>query len=143
MARKTDLAENKKRLRLFESILRQEGFDPKLDKDGSIKFKFEHLTHKLVLEENDPEYLKIVLSNFWKFDHPSEHLRALAGALHATATTKVAKISVIDDKVEAYVESFLGSPEHFRPVITRMLNALKSATNRFCEFAETYNTPIW
>ena len=122
------------RLRIYKTSLKEEGFEPKVDREGNLVFKFEGLPYVIEIEDQDEEFLRLAFKNFWMFDKASGHLGALIGALHATAETKVAKVCVRDGEVIASIELFLGSPEHLRPILLRSLNALKSAVNRFMEF---------
>ena len=131
------------RIQIYKKLLREEGFKPKLDVEGNFKFKFEGQPYVIEAEDGDEEFIRLAFRNFWMFDKASDHLGALIGALHATAETKVAKVCVIDGEVVASIELFLGSPEHFRPIIIRSLNALKSAVNRFMEFPPENFTSIF
>ena len=131
------------RVRIYKTSLKEEGFDPKIDREGNLTFKFEGLPYVIETEDQDDEFLRLAFKNFWVFDKASAHLSALIGALHATAETKVAKVCVCDGEVIASVELFLGSPEHFRPILLRSLNALKSAVNRFMEFPPENFTSIF
>ena len=131
------------RIRIFKAALKAEGFAPKTNREGHLVFKFEGLPYVIELEDRDEMFLRLAFKDFWMFDKASGHLGALIGALHATAETKVAKVSVRNGEVTASVELFLGSPEHFRPVILRSLGALKSAVNHFMEFPPENFTSIF
>ena len=131
------------RIKIHKTILKEEGFDPQINDEGNLTFKFESSLYVIEIEEEDVEFFRLTMRNFCVIENASGHLNALIGALHATAETKVAKVSVIDGDVVASIQLFLGSPEHFRPVIIRSLNALKSAVNRFFEFPPADSTSIF
>ena len=103
------------RIQVYKKLLREEGFKPRLDAEGNLKFKFEGQPYIIEVEEGDEEFFRLAFRNFWVFDKASDHLGALIGALHATAETKVAKVCVIDGEVVASIELFLGSARAFPP----------------------------
>ena len=131
------------RLKGYTTILKEEGFDPKQSGEGILSFKFEYLPYTIELEDNDPEYFRLVFRDFCKIENAAGHLGALGAALHATAGSKVAKVSVIDGEIVASVELYLASPEYFRPIVKRSLNSLQAAVNRFLDFPRDSYTSIF
>lgn len=122
-----------KKLDMYQSYLRSEGYVPEVDKDGDLVFKMEGGTYVLFTHEDDREYYSILFPGFWPIESEKERSRAYIAASHATAQTKVGKVYVIGDNVSASVEMIFGDPEQFKPIFRRSLAMLKAAVATFAE----------
>jgi hypothetical protein len=78
-------------------------------------------------------YVRLVYPNFWTIESADERTRALQAAQNATAKTKSAKVYVVSENVWASIEAFYATPESFRAVLVRSLQALKAGVNAFVE----------
>jgi hypothetical protein len=125
----------KERARAYMDFLAAEGYRPQMDEDGDVIFKSEGLTFVIITEEEDEEYVSLVLPNFWSIESEEELARALKAANEVNRSIKAAKIFVRKDgkNTWAAVEMFVKSPESFNLVFERSLRALKSAVARFAE----------
>ena len=115
----------------FSQYLTQEGFAPKIDKDGDVTFKFEGGTYFILISEDDDVFFSLAYPNFWEIESEEERVRAAIAASTATANVKVAKVFPRGDNVWASIEMFLSPMESFQPVFLRSLSALQSGVRRF------------
>lgn len=122
-----------KKAELFMSYLREEGYVPKLDDDGDIVFKAEGLTLIVFAAEDDQEYFRIVVPNFWSIDNEEERARATHAANRVTAQMKVGKIQLVNDNVWSSVELLIDPIENFDRVFKRSLRILTAAMGEFRE----------
>ena len=118
---------------LYMDTLAEEGFRPKIDDDGDIVFKAEGRTLYIRMYPDDPEYLQLVLPNFWKIESEEEHLCATIAANHSTRVTKVAKVFVTKNNTCASIEVFLPVPELFAKILNRSVAALRNGAEHFVE----------
>lgn len=59
------------------AILREQGYgSPAIDEDGDIRFRVDGLGFYLLLDDEDPEYVRISLPNFYPIDTADELARA-------------------------------------------------------------------
>jgi hypothetical protein len=125
----------RERARAYVDILAAEGYRPQMDEDGDVIFKSEGLTFVIITEEEDEEYVSLVLPNFWSIESEEELARVLKAANEVNRSIKVVKIFVRKDgkNTWAAVEMFVKSPESFNLVFERALRALKGAVARFAE----------
>lgn len=115
----------------YVNFLTGEGYRPRVDIDGDVVFKREGWTYLLLIDEDDP--MLFVLSCMMQTDIVDDRSRrlALVAANEVTATTKVTKISILDDTVVGSVEMFVSPLEAFTPVFERCLTALQAGMSRF------------
>ena len=123
------------RARMYETYLREEGYNPKIDDDGDVAFKVEGKSYVIMVAENDPEFFRILFPNFWPIESDDERIRVLLASVEACKDTKVAKVFPVRDDTWATVEIFCMPPESFRLVFNRCLSALRTAVNTFAEHA--------
>jgi len=125
----------KERARVYMDFLAEEGYRPYMDEDGDVVFKSEGLTYVIITEEEDEEFVSLVLPNFWSIDSEKELARALKAANEVNRSIKAVKVYVRKDgkNTIAAVEMFVKTPESFNLVFERSLRALKGAVARFAE----------
>lgn len=116
----------------FDKYLKAEGFTVTIDDDGDLIFKQEGRTYVLIIDEKDPDFLRLAFPNFWTIESEDERKRATHAAMLATAKTKVAKVYLAGDNTWAAIETF-AKPEGFAGFIARGLLALRAAANNFAE----------
>ena len=122
------------KLAMYKAYLEEEGFHP--TQEGKLLFfKEEGRSYVLFANEDDPGFFQLVYPGFWSIESDDERARAYQAANHATAATKVVKIHVQEDgqNVWASIEMFFESPEQFKGVFTRSINALKAGVANFAE----------
>lgn len=116
---------------LYMDYLRQEGYVPKLDGDGDVQFKYEGMTCCLFSDEDDREYFRVVLPNFWPIESQDERVQAIAAAGVVTAGIKVGKVIIVKDNVWSSVEMLIDPIERFRDVFPRAMRILVMCVQRF------------
>jgi len=118
---------------MFKKYLAEEGYVPKVDSDGDIIFKHEGLTYCIFASENDKEFFRIALPNFWSIDSEEERRKVLVAANTATGGVKVGKVFTVENNVWATVEMLIDPIENFSKVFRRSLSIISSCVQRFRE----------
>ena len=118
---------------LYLDHLRDEGYSPRLDKDGDIVFKIEGRAYAILVDEDDVGFFQLVYPNFWSIESAHERQRVVAAAERATARTKVAKVYVVRDDVWASFEVLFPAPDQFKSVLPRAIRTLRTAVQTFRE----------
>lgn len=113
---------------LHFDFLVSEGYRPERDEDGDLRFRHEGRTLFLFRYEKDPEYFRVALPGAWECESPEEEARALQAVNAVNRDLKVAKAVLVDGVVWISVEGFFDPPDSFRPVFTRCLDAIGSAS---------------
>ncbi len=116
---------------LYVNYLREEGYVPKLDSDGDVSFKYEGMTCCALAQEQDREYFRVVIPNFWPIESEDERIRAIAAAGKVTAGLKVGKVLIVGDNVWASVEMLIDPIELFRNVFARVMRILMACIQQF------------
>jgi hypothetical protein len=116
---------------MYRSFLRTEGYEAELDKDGDVAFTVEGRHYIILVDEEDPEFFRLIFPNFWSIDSSEERLKTAVAAVYATAKTKVAKVFQAGDNMWASVEMFVSTPHAVKPVLKRALGALETGVDHF------------
>lgn len=123
------------------NFLKMEGFVPKVVNDSNIIFKYEGRTHALLIQEDDPNFFRIVFPNFWKIENGIEMIKVLKVINVVNRKMKVAKLFVSDDdEVSTIVEMFIEDNPILDQFFMRSLKAVQHATNEFVEIMNS--TPL-
>lgn len=120
----------------YVRFLEREGFDADIDEAGDVRFACEGRSYWLMVDDDDPDYFRLLFPDFWSVDSEAEHRRALLAAAEVTAEIKVAKVYVLGDDTQAAAEMFLADPDDLGRVFPRALRALQGAVRRFCEIMQ-------
>ncbi len=112
-------------------LLALEGCHPSVGDQGEIRFVRNELHYMLMLSRTDPEFVRLILPNFYAIGDDSERIVAYAAANVANATCKAAKIYVERNQTLAAIECFLASPAQLVPVLVRCAGALEHAARSF------------
>ena len=115
------------------TYLRTEGYVPEVDEDGDIRFKREGFTYYIIVDEEDPEYFRILFPGIWIVEDPAEHGRVLAACSEVSRRTKVVKAYLRDDRVNLSVEMLLPDPKDVPAVFPRSMTIFSAARDRFIE----------
>lgn len=116
---------------MYIRYLTDEGYKPKVDKDGDVQFKHESKVYFISVDERDPEFFRIVLAGIWSIESELERQKVLVAADHSNATSKVAKVFTLRDRVWVSIEVFLSKPEQFRQIFKRSMSALQNGVIEF------------
>jgi len=112
-------------------LLKLEGCEPRVDSDGDVVFTYKDFKYLLIFSRKDPEYIRLVLPNFWSIDSDSERSVAYAAANITNRSCKAAKICVEGEQTNAVIECFMAAPEQIIPVLLRSAGALEHAVRTF------------
>lgn len=118
---------------IYKDYLAEEGFKPDLDDDGDVKFKREGKTYFIQINEQDPEFFRIVFPNFWKIEDEGERLKAFRAAEWANRKTKCCKVFMMQNNMWASIEAFLPKPDDFKPIFMRCLSAMETGVSNFAQ----------
>jgi hypothetical protein len=124
------------RTELYVEFLKQEGYLPKVDKDGDVFFKREGFNFFIAVDEKDPCFFQLVLPGLWEIESAAEKEKVQDSINHANLETKTAKGYIVGGKVWVSVEIFVESPEDFRPVFSRCVNSLASWAKKYVDKME-------
>jgi hypothetical protein len=116
---------------VYLEYLRENGYRPWVDGDGDVVFKYEGKTFLIFVDEDDLSFFRLVFPNFWPIEDEAERVRAWQAATEATASTKVAKVFLVEDDVWASAELFVGEPSDFEAVFSRCVDAVVAGVNTF------------
>jgi hypothetical protein len=119
------------RVQIFNTFLQHEGYNPRLDNDNDIVFKYEGKVYLIIFDEDDDLFFRIIFPNFWAIESQAEKALAEKAALSATANTKVAKVFPVNDNMWATIELFYAPAEDARAVFHRSMSALQAAVRKF------------
>lgn len=118
---------------MYKDYLAEEGFKPDLDDDGDVRFKREGKTYFIQVNEEDPEFFRLVFPNFWKIEDEADLLKVLRAADWANRKTKSCKVFMMQDNMWATIEAFLPKSDDFKPILMRCLSAMETGVSNFAQ----------
>lgn len=118
------------RAKQLHDIVRDTGFVPELDANGSVRFKVEGKIC-LIPDDRDQTFVRIIDQEFRKVRNEEERPRLEAAAVETSSSTRVAKVYVRQDQVWAVVELFCAPVERFAAVLLPSLRVLDYAAEDF------------
>ena len=118
---------------LYMDMLEDEEIEGWIDSDGDVQFEYNERTFFIEVNENDPEFYRIVLFNIWPIESSAEHMQALQAVDAVNRDAKVAKAYTINDNVWIAVELFIDSPLEAKSIFRRCLDSIESAVEAFVE----------
>ena len=122
---------NEERQQMYLDFLSEEGYRPHVGDNGLVDFKSEGMNYFVLFDEDDEQFFRVVVPNFWSIDNEEVRSKARIAADDSTASTKAAKVFTVADNVWAAYEAFYSSPEHFRAIFSRALSVLKTSVQNF------------
>jgi hypothetical protein len=119
----------------YQNFLAEEGYRASIDNDGDVAFKAEGRNYYISVDEDDPQYFRLIYPRFWEIESEDERERAIKACLETTKGVKVAKLYMIRDNfnVSASVEAFFASLDDVKRIFPRYLNCLQGAVSSFAE----------
>ena len=106
----------------------------RVDSDGDVQFEYNDRNYFIEVNENDNEFFRVVLFNLWPIESTSEHAQALDAVNAVNKEMKVVKAYVTDsDNVWIASEIFVGYPDNFKAIFSRMMNVMDDAVDTFVE----------
>jgi hypothetical protein len=119
--------------KMYLEYLTTEGFKGEIDQDGDVRFKNEGLTYYISIDEKDQEFFRLVLPQVYEFDETKDLTKAIIACEYATGRTKVAKVSIVKNKVWVSAEMLLSAPDQFKTIFKRTLGVCQTARKIFME----------
>lgn len=117
----------------YVDYLESEGYGNVKVKDGSTIY-FEDsdgFYFHLVVYTDDPTYFQIEFPNYLTIDTKKQLARCYAAMAVANAGTKCAKLYLKGSSVWGSAEIVLATPDMYKSLVPRMLNALKTCAETF------------
>jgi len=124
---------------MYMNYLSQQGYSPEIDSDGDVRFSYAGYTLFIAVNENDPEYIRIVLPNIWPIESNEEQLQVLIATDYTNNKIKVVKLYLNNNNTSAAIESFIAEPEDFSGIFKRSLEALEGGVMQFSRKMRSMN----
>jgi hypothetical protein len=121
----------KQRAEMFRQYLTAEGYLPTIDEDGDVLFKSEGLSFLIIPDEQDGEFFRLALPNFWSIDDEDERERVKIACLEVAKSLKVVKLYPVGDDTWAAVEMFVSPIQSAMDVFWKCLRSLHHAKHAF------------
>lgn len=119
---------------MYLTFLAEKGYQGTVDSDGDVQFDYEDRTYFLEVNEEDPEFFRLVLFNIWPIESEAESVQVALACDAVNREMKCAKAYRTDsDDVWISVELFVDSPDAFRPIFDRCLNAIEDGVDTLVE----------
>lgn len=124
--------------RMYMSYLSVEGYSPSIDSDGDVAFKKEGRPFWIEVNENDLGYFRIGYLANYALDYEYEARQFPIAMDYANRRTKVAKVYSLEDggRFMISAEIYVATPEDFKIVFNRMINAINKARENFLDKME-------
>lgn len=120
--------------KLYLDHLKDEGIEGWVDSDGDVQFKYGDRTYFIEVNENDPEFFRVVLFNIWPIESEAERVQVQNACDAVNRSLKCTKAyTTSNDNVWLAVELFVGRPDYFMPVFRRSLDVINQGVDRFVE----------
>lgn len=116
---------------IFTTMLEENGMEGWIDSDGDVQFTYNDRNYFIEVNEDDPEFYRIVLSNIWPIESNSEAIEVLFAVDAVNRKQKVAKAYTNNDNVCIAVELFIDNPLEAKPVFMRSLSSIESSIDVF------------
>jgi hypothetical protein len=124
-------AVKKQQAEMFQQYLTAEGYLPTIDEDGDVMFKSEGTTFLIIPDEQDGEFFRLALPNFWSIDDEDERERGKIACLEVAKSLKVVKLFPVGDDTWATVEMFVSPIQSVMDVFWKCVRSLHHAKNAF------------
>lgn len=115
----------------FMSMLADHGIEGWIDSDGDVQFTYNDRNYFVEVNEDDPEFYRVVLFNIWPIESNSEAVEVAFAVDAVNRDQKVAKAYTIDDNVWIGVELFIENPGQAKAVFQRSLDVIESSVDVF------------
>ena len=115
----------------YQAHLSSLGLDSFVDGDGDVRFEREGRNYFIEVNEEDPEFFRLVLFNIWPIESVSERANVLRAMDEVNGQLKVVKANTVGDNVWLSVELFLADPFGYRPLFERSLQVIERAVDVF------------
>ncbi len=118
---------------MYLSYLKSQGMDGSVDSDGDVQFTYEDRTYFIEVSEDDPNFFRVVLFNFWPIESHQESVQVAFACNEVNNQMKVAKAYMANDNTWMACELFVDRPDHFKAVFMRCLKVIDDGVDIFVE----------
>lgn len=111
----------------IQSYLKSEGFQPTIDNDGDLSFKYQGGTYYVVVSDKDSSPMFVTLMRVRGYD---EHITRTKIAMYATEVNKYKMLKVLDfeKSYELRVELFCTNATAFTSIFYKIIGIMVSAS---------------
>ena len=118
--------------KLCLNYLKEEGYAPKLTERNDVVFKAEGKTFIVSTDDNDEQFLRLLLPNFYEIESDTEMNKAFRVANKINRSVKVGKVMIMDDNhVWAFAEQFIDSSPDLDDFFNRTIKVVRKAADDF------------
>ena len=110
--------------KMYSDFLAEEGYRPRLDSDGDVKFKHDGRFYFIPTSTGDQNFFTIVLPNIWPIESQEEFERVLKASNYSNSKSKASKVFTIQNNVWISTEQYLTSPDKFKDIFETSIGAL-------------------
>ena len=123
----------REREKIILEYLKEQGYHAKVDKDGDIVFKCESMNLAILVDDNDEDFFRLILPNFWEIESEGELDHVLLASSEINHEIKLIKITTSDMETHASVEMLLTSAQDIAKIFEKSLRCIQHATYKFAE----------
>ena len=123
----------REREKIILKYLKEQGYHAKVDKDGDIVFKCESMNLAILVDDNDEDFFRLILPNFWEIESEGELDHVLLASSEINHEIKLIKITTSDMETHASVEMLLTSAQDIAKIFEKSLRCIQHATYKFAE----------
>ena len=116
--------------KLMLEFLQTQGFQPHVESNGDIVFKYQMVTFIYFASHDDDSFFRLALPSIQEFSEETRPV-ILAAANKLTCMAKCAKVLVMDDDVWISVEALLDSTPKLEDFVPRMMDLLLGIRQAF------------
>lgn len=121
----------REREKIILKYLKEQGYHAKVDKDGDIVFKCESMNLAILVDDNDEDFFRLILPNFWEIESEGELDHVLLASSEINHEIKLIKITTSDMETHASVEMLLTSAQDIAKIFEKSLRCIQHATYKF------------
>lgn len=115
----------------YHDLLTRTGFRPEITAEGHVTFQHERGNYFLLIDEQDPQFFRLIYPNFHSIEGETQRAQACIAAGRVAEGIKAAKIILVENNVWACVELFVVSVEHAETFFRTALAAVQAAVEKF------------
>ncbi|KAB2813738.1 hypothetical protein [Phaeocystidibacter luteus] len=118
---------------IYMSFLEDEEIEGFVDSDGDVQFEYHGRKYYIEVDEDNPNYLSIVLWDFWPIESTSEAVQIAIACDVVNRETKVVKAFSENDNVVLACELFVESPRDMASVFSLCIASIEAAVDIFVD----------
>ncbi len=118
---------------VYLEILESRNLSGFVDEDGDIQFEYMDKAYFIGVDENDPEFFRVVMFNIWPIADLLEGNKVLLALDKVSRDHKVVKGYIHSENVWLAIEMFVESPQDAANFLDRCLQSLEEAALTFVE----------